>query len=253
MWSSAQQSLQHHRVSPSRRIHLVVVAATLCALVVACGGNDGDTAAGTDQGSSTTAVTDSEVAPVADCGARRKFESDGPPLDLSGCDLSGQDLSFLLMVDGSFVGTNLSGANLDNAYAGFADLSGANLGGADVSAVDFFESNLTGANFVGAAGSPANFEGSDLTGANLTDACLVILCLTWETPEEIAEVLESDPGGLEVVVELYASDDTKVLEDVVYGNTICPDGTNSDANGGTCDNHLLPARYSALPQLLGQS
>ena len=26
----------------------------------------------------------------------------------------------------------------------------------------------------------------------------------------------------------------------LWNNTICPDGTNSDANGGTCVGHLTP-------------
>jgi len=28
------------------------------------------------------------------------------------------------------------------------------------------------------------------------------------------------------------------LKDVIWSNTICPDGTNSDAHGGTCERHL---------------
>jgi len=28
------------------------------------------------------------------------------------------------------------------------------------------------------------------------------------------------------------------IKDAIWSNTICPDGTNSDANGGTCVKHL---------------
>lgn len=51
--------------------------------------------------------------------------------------------------------------------------------------------------------------GADLTAANLTDANL-----------------------------RYANLASTILTGVVWANTICPDGTNSDANGGTCAGHL---------------
>jgi uncharacterized protein YjbI with pentapeptide repeats len=35
-----------------------------------------------------------------------------------------------------------------------------------------------------------------------------------------------------------ASLDGSNIKGVVWSNTICPDGSNSDANGGTCRGHL---------------
>ena len=56
----------------------------------------------------------------------------------------------------------------------------------------------------------ANMEGTDLTDADLTNAEL------------------TDSSGQDAD-----------LTNVTWNNTICPDGTNSDDNGNTCENNLL--------------
>lgn len=69
--------------------------------------------------------------------------------------------------------------------------------------------NLTGANLTG-----ANFTGVDLTDATLTGANLTGADLRG------ADLTDAD------------------LSDVMWDNTTCPDGTNSDNVGGSCENHL---------------
>ena len=69
--------------------------------------------------------------------------------------------------------------------------------------------NLKGANLAGAYLKDRNLKDANLKGANLTNANLAAANL------EGANV-----------------------KDVIWSNTICPDGTNSDANGGTCIGHL---------------
>jgi uncharacterized protein YjbI with pentapeptide repeats len=59
--------------------------------------------------------------------------------------------------------------------------------------------SLAGANLLG-----QDLTGAALTGANLTGANLHVATIT----------------------------------NVSWSNTICPDGTNSDADGGTCIGHL---------------
>jgi uncharacterized protein YjbI with pentapeptide repeats len=56
----------------------------------------------------------------------------------------------------------------------------------------------------------------DLTGANLSEANLTgaILCG--------ADLTDANVTG------------------VLWGNTTCPDCTNSNDNGGTCEEHLIP-------------
>ena len=66
----------------------------------------------------------------------------------------------------------------------------------------FRDSNLTSSNFTNADLTNVNFTGTNLTGAT--------------------------------------SMDTASLTDVIWSNTTCPDGTNSDNNGNTCEGHLTP-------------
>ena len=66
--------------------------------------------------------------------------------------------------------------------------------------------NLSGCNLSGADLSGALLQFSDLSGANLQD---------------------DDLSGAN-------------LNGMLYANTTCPDGTNSDAHGGTCEGHLTP-------------
>jgi len=62
-----------------------------------------------------------------------------------------------------------------------------------------FETNLSGANLTGTDLTASSFLSANLTGADLTGA---------------------------------------ILADTSWNNTICPDGTNSDNNGNTCENNL---------------
>jgi len=84
------------------------------------------------------------------------------------------------------------------------DLQGVDLAHAELAQADMQGSNLQGAFLVDAdlQGSHlqgVKLQGADLTGANLTGA---------------------------------------VLNGVKWSNTVCPDGTNSNADGGTCQGHL---------------
>ena len=98
-------------------------------------------------------------------------------------------------------GAILTGAELTNGWANGADFSFANLYGANLSNTDLTGANLENANFYGADLRNANLTDADLRNANLTGA------------------------------DLENSDLTRVK----WGNTTCPDGTNSDTNGlGFC-------------------
>ena len=73
--------------------------------------------------------------------------------------------------------------------------------------VDLRKADLSGANLGGVDLTSANLSGANLKDANLEGATLT--------------------GAL--------------LSSVRWSNTICPDGKNSDAVGGTCVNHLSPS------------
>ena len=96
-------------------------------------------------------------------------------------------------------GSSLVGCNLQGANLCNADLAGSNLSYANLNTAKLCGTNLAGANLTG-----ANLNGADLTGANLQGA-----------------------------ITTGAN-----FNNVIWSNTTCPDGTNSNANGGTCQGHL---------------
>ena len=96
-------------------------------------------------------------------------------------------------------GANMQGDNLLRAQLQNASLIGANLQGANLNGAQLQNyAQLEGANM-----EDANLHGANLTGANLTGANLHGATVTG----------------------------------AVWSNTTCPDGTNSDNDGGTCVNN----------------
>jgi uncharacterized delta-60 repeat protein len=89
-------------------------------------------------------------------------------------------------------------------------LAGCNLQGMNLGGAYLVDANLTGTQLIGADLTGANLSGANLTRANLKDANLTGANLT---------NAQLDP--------------THVLG-AIWSNTVCPDGTNSDAAGGTC-------------------
>jgi hypothetical protein len=98
-------------------------------------------------------------------------------------------------------GADLRGADLVGASLGGARLSGANLEGANLT-----DAVLAGADFSGAKLERVNFTRANLTGARFHNANL------------------RGATGLE----------TATLTGAVWSETICPNGKNSNAVGGTC-------------------
>ena len=94
---------------------------------------------------------------------------------------------------------DFSGANLSGAHLGTADLSNADLSNAYLTDAGMYDAFLNNANLTGADLTNADLRQADLTGADLTDA------------------------------NLSGAD---------WYYTTCPDGTNSDDNGDTCENNL---------------
>jgi uncharacterized protein YjbI with pentapeptide repeats len=115
-------------------------------------------------------------------------------------DYNGCDLRGRNLSHSDMAGGNLSGTNL-----AFTFLDSANLGGTD----------LSGADLTGASVENASLEsGTDLTNANLT----------------LASFRNSNLQGATLT--------GATLTNTVWDNTVCPDGTNSNNDGGTCVGHL---------------
>ena len=112
-------------------------------------------------------------------------------------------------------GMNRDGLNLAHAQGRGVWLQGSswvgtNLAGAELENVDLTGANMTGADFTGAYMYGTSFVGATLDGADFTSA-------------NLDAVLQFDGAS---------------LIGVTWNDTECPDGTNSDANGGTCCGHL---------------
>jgi uncharacterized protein YjbI with pentapeptide repeats len=137
-------------------------------------------------------------------------------VDLSGVDLSGLDLSEMNFHDGTYVGTNFSQGVLYGAYFYGANLENAVFDGANLNGAYFtYGGSLTNASLVDANLRYTHFYRADLTGANLTGADMTD-----------ADLRQAN------------------LDDVIWGNTICPDGTVSEDHGGTCEDNLIePVQY----------
>jgi uncharacterized protein YjbI with pentapeptide repeats len=86
-----------------------------------------------------------------------------------------------------------------------ADLRGTDFSGAYILGVHFGGARLAGANF-----TDANLSGSNLEGADI---------ISYQQAQDYAHL---------------------GLQQTIFSNTICPDDTNSDDNGGTCANNRTP-------------
>lgn len=155
-----------------------------------------------------TAVVTVFAAPVQTPAA-------GSGSNLAGSNLTAVDLSNGFLVGAGLQGSNLSQTLLQGAFLDGVDLSGSNLTDADLAGPFLVAANLSAANLSDADLADAFLNRADLTGTNLTGTNL--------TGADLADV---DLTG----ANLHGA----TLTGVVWSNTTCPDGTNSDADGGAC-------------------
>ncbi|MFV2001271.1 MAG: pentapeptide repeat-containing protein [Acidimicrobiia bacterium] len=129
--------------------------------------------------------------------------------------------------------------------------SGPDFGGLEQSAPDFDEASLRcavfdegildGGTFVGADLTGAGFRGTEITGVRFNKAVLVGADFTNATISRVRF------GGTDLRGVVFDGVD---LSDVRWADTVCPDGVNSDAAGGTCQANLnpLPVTVDATDQ-----
>ena len=143
------------------------------------------------------------------------FDKNVPLLsNLDYADLGGADLGYATLYAVSLDGANLDSAVLSFAVADYAHLNYADLGAADLKGAFLRHAQLQNAilynaNLSDAFLSHANLDGAGLVNANLTNADLYGASLRGAT-----------------------------LVGAIWNNTRCPDGTNSNGDGGTCVNNL---------------
>ena len=163
-----------------------------------------------------------------------------------GCNL-GENLTNALLpsanlVRASIVDTNLSGSNLDSSRLERADLSGSNFTGANLRSASLIDAELNGVIFTGAILQSAKLRGANLSGLNMSNADLTQADVR-DTNLNNADLRNADLSFAEMTgASLIGAD----LTGVIWFNTICPDGSNSNDNGGTCVNNLTPTWISRL-------
>ena len=164
----------------------------------------------------------------------------GPGLNFSVCTLSSVNWPATHLAGTLFIDANLSSAQLEIANApntnyDFGNLTSTNFNATTLTNAIFSQATVTNANFSGALLTGAqlfnmfNVSGVNFSSANLTGADLSSNTLT-NTNFTNANLTNANFGGDTVT-------GTTPVTGVVWSNTICPDGTNSNAHGSTCVGH----------------
>jgi uncharacterized protein YjbI with pentapeptide repeats len=140
-------------------------------------------------------------------------------LDLSGADLSGADLANDYLISANLTNANLTGADLTGAGLNTATLAGASFHDANLTDAVLAETNLTGDDLSGAnltdTGFDANLTSTDISGADITGTNFNYSTLTKANLDKA-----TGSGATYIGVQ--------------WGDTICPDGTNSNAHVSGC-------------------
>ncbi len=171
----------------------------------------------------------------------------GPGANLTNAVLNGANLTTANLTDAVLNGANLTGANLTTANLTGATLTNANLNGVGLTSATLTNAVLTGVQSGGVTGTPAalptnwqlvdgyllgpgaNLTNAVLTGANLGNADLAGANFTG------ANLENANAGGAN-------------FTSAVWANTTCPDGTNSDSDGGTCAKHTCLGHSDGVGQ-----
>jgi len=128
----------------------------------------------------------------------------------------------------SFINADLRGANLYFAFFRGGNLSGANLSNNGLSSVDFESSILQNAVFTGSDLFGVDMRNSDLRGADLSFTTL------WYVSMSNADLRNANLLGAKRKVGTS-------VDGVIWGNTTCADGSNSDDDDGdnfTCESNF---------------
>jgi uncharacterized protein YjbI with pentapeptide repeats len=199
--------------------------------------------------------------------------------DLSGANLSGANLSGANLGGADLTGANLTGAILDNADLFTSTLIGATFNNASLLNTNLEDAYAPGGSFINADLRGANLyfatlSDADLSGANLSDSWLSIYTLEGSILHNAdfsgsvisGDMRNTDLRGADLsftvlsYVSLNDADLTNAnllgaddeggnnLDGVIWGNTVCADGSNSDDDDGdnfTCESNFpanqLPA------------
>jgi hypothetical protein len=126
----------------------------------------------------------------------------------------------------SFTNQNFDLANFVGIHLPAEDFTGSSFVNAiiragDIRGSNFTNTDLTNANMITTDLRNVNFTGASLTGLDLTKSSLGNVNFT--------------DANLQGAIGM---DTASQRENIIWSNTTCPDGTNSDDNGNTCEGHF---------------
>jgi uncharacterized protein YjbI with pentapeptide repeats len=128
-----------------------------------------------------------------------------------------------------------TGCSFDDVYVGstFAgkDLTNAKIGASSFNATDFTNTNLTNANIRDTSFFGAKLVNTNLTGANLISA-------EFQSGVDFHNANLTNVNFTDAELIGVVNINTAIRTGITWSNTTCPDGTNSDNNGNTCEGHL---------------
>lgn len=120
----------------------------------------------------------------------------------------------------NFSGDNAPGIDFNETSWVGAQMTDVQMQSSSFLGAVFAHANLSGSNFNAANFNHANFAGADLTNAIFSDASL-----------HAANFVETDLRGAKSLTAAAVAGSR-------WRATTCPDGTNSNHDGGTCNGHL---------------
>jgi uncharacterized protein YjbI with pentapeptide repeats len=172
-------------------------------------------------------------------GANAGCDPDLPRTNLAGAKLYraifvDARLCDAILADADLHGSDLTGAALEDAGLHRANLSWAILNGAGAGFAPFVDANLANAVWRDGSAVGASFDGADLHRIDLRGTTVRAGSLV------DADLRYARLDGVDFTnTDLTGANWRRAtgLGSAIFSNTTCPDGTNSDANGGTCIGH----------------
>lgn len=150
--------------------------------------------------------------------------------------ISGDDFSGVIFDhSASFENTTASNTNFSNVHSELdfnaANLTNANFASASANATagSFSGANVTEADFSNTTLHTAYFDSANCTQTNFTNASLT------NTDFSAATIDHTNFTGADLTNVNFTN---ATLTSPTWNNTTCPDGTNSNDNSNTCDDHL---------------
>lgn len=151
-------------------------------------------------------------------------------------DLTGYSLEYGSLSYRDFDYANFTNSNFSSVGLGFGSFKYANFSNSRWYSTQAPNADFTSANFSNAVIDGINLSNADFTGANLTATDFRVVyggsSVIQNTNFTNSNFTNTNLAGVDF--------SSTVRTGAIWNNTICPDGTNSDSHGNSCEGHLTP-------------